>query len=68
MALCLVESGGNVVSSGTEGCQAAFLLLLLVVKPKEVHPGPHGKGLSSSEACTYPLFKQWSRQPAQSLV
>lgn len=67
MALCLVESGGNVVSSGREGCQAAFFSLLFVVKPYKVHPGPHGKGLSSSQACTYPLFRQWSRQPAQSL-
>lgn len=27
---------------------ARLLFLLFVVKPYEIHPGPHGKGLSSS--------------------
>lgn len=28
VALCLVESGGNVVSNGREGCQAAFFIII----------------------------------------
>lgn len=43
-----------------------LFLLLFVVKPCKVHPGPHDNGLSGCQACMY--FKLWSRQFAQSLV